>query len=101
VMFLDTGGITKDKHTFIEKITEFAKNTIIEADLVLFVVEVGNIDMDDEYIADYLRKNGFIDKTFLIVNKVDNQEREVLASEAYSLGLKTVFFTSAAHNKGI
>ena len=100
VLFLDTGGITKEKHTFIEKITEFAKKTINEADLVLFVIEAGNIDMDDQYIADFLRKS-CIDKTVLVVNKVDNQEKEAIAAEAYSFGFINVFFASAAHNKGI
>ncbi len=101
VYFIDTGGISKTKnHDFIKEITDNAKSAIEEADIVLFIISVKNFTTDDQHIAEYLRKKA-IKKTILVVNKVDNEKREIDAYEAYSFGFNNVTFTSAAHTKGI
>lgn len=101
VCFIDTGGISKrEEHLFVEEITNSARQSVEEADLIVFVIEAGNFSQDDQEIAELLRKKA-ADKTIVVVNKVDNNERENLAYEAYSLGFEKVLFTSAAHRRGI
>ncbi|MFV0375690.1 MAG: ribosome biogenesis GTPase Der, partial [Mangrovibacterium sp.] len=59
---------------------------IDEADVILFVVDVeGGITDLDEAVAHILRR---VDKpVFLVVNKVDNNQRIMDANEFYALGL--------------
>ncbi len=101
VYFVDTGGISeKEEHLFLEEIVSSAKNSIQEATLVLFVVDPHNKTQDDEEIAKYLRRHA-AKKTFLVVNKVDNEALKLQAYESYSYGFDTVLFTSAVHTQGI
>jgi GTP-binding protein len=59
---------------------------IEEADVILFMVDAaaGIHDLDTG-VADLLRKKAI--KVILVVNKVDNNERLMEATEFYSLGL--------------
>ncbi|OHD12573.1 MAG: ribosome biogenesis GTPase Der [Spirochaetes bacterium GWB1_36_13] len=100
VYLVDTGGISsREKHLFIEEITENAKQAVQQADLVFFMVEAETITMDDQDLADFLRKT-VSDKVILVVNKTDNETKRN-SSEAYSLGFDKVVFTSAAHTQGM
>lgn len=101
VCFVDTGGISKrEKHDFIEEITQSARASLAEADLILFVIEAGNYTNDDEELTNYLRKHAS-NKTLLVVNKADNPNREAEAYDHAQLGFEDMVITSAAHTKGI
>jgi len=71
-----------------------------EADAVLFVIDAvaGPTPVDRE-LATRLRKIGR--PVIVAANKVDHPVREVLAGEAYELGLGDVYPISAVHGRGL
>ncbi|MFV0377679.1 MAG: ribosome biogenesis GTPase Der, partial [Mangrovibacterium sp.] len=84
---IDTGGyVTNSDDVFEEEIRKQVRLAIDEADVILFVVDVeGGITDLDEAVAHILRR---VDKpVFLVVNKVDNNQRIMDANEFYALGL--------------
>jgi GTP-binding protein len=67
--------------------------------VVLFMVDAatGQTDLDDAMVAT-LRKS--TKPVFVVVNKVDTNDRLLEANEFYSLGLEPVFFIAAASGSG-
>jgi GTPase len=97
---IDTGGFVPDSEDVFE--TEIRKQVQVavnEASVILFVVDAatGMTDLDDA-MADVLRRS--TKPVYLVVNKVDNNERLLEASEFYSLGFENVFFISAISGSG-
>lgn len=97
---VDTGGyVTNSDDVFEEEIRRQVVLAIDEADVVLFVVDVetGITDLDNA-VANLLRKTD--KKSFLVVNKVDNNARHDDAFEFYNLGLGDYFPISAINGHG-
>lgn len=97
---VDTGGFVPKSNDIFEK--EIKKQVLIaveEADALIFMVDTttGITDLDQS-MADLLRKTA--KPVFLTVNKVDNHERLLEASEFYSLGFERIFFLSAISGSG-
>lgn len=97
---IDTGGFVHGSEDVFEK--EIAKQVLVavqEANVVLFMVDAatGRTDLDDAMVAT-LRKS--TKPVFVVVNKVDNNDRLLEANEFYSLGLEPVFFIAAASGSG-
>jgi len=97
---IDTGGFVHGSEDMFEK--EIAKQVMIaveEAQAIIFLVDAatGLTDLDDAMAA-VLRKS--TKPVFLTVNKVDNNDRLLEASEFYSLGMEPVFFIAAASGSG-
>jgi GTP-binding protein len=97
---IDTGGFVAGSDDVFEK--EIAKQVLIavdEADAILFMVDAqtGMTSLDDS-MAEVLRKS--TKPVFLTVNKVDNNERMMEASEFYSLGFEHIFFIASASGSG-
>jgi GTP-binding protein len=97
---IDTGGFVQHSDDVFEK--EIAKQVLIaveEAHAIMFMVDVatGLTTLDDE-MASVLRRS--TKPVFLVVNKVDNNQRMLEASEFYSLGFEHVFFIAAASGSG-
>src|SRR5687768_5541370 len=97
---IDTGGFVPRSEDVFEK--EIRKQVLIaveEANAILFMVDVatGITDLDDS-MADILRRGK--KPVFLVVNKVDNNDRMLAASEFYSLGFENVFFVSSVSGSG-
>ena len=84
---IDTGGyIRGSKDVFEGEIRKQVELAIEEANMILFVVDVTTgITSLDESVSELLRRAK--KKVFLVVNKVDNNDRIAAASEFYSLGL--------------
>ncbi len=97
---VDTGGFVKNSDDVFESaIRSQVRIAIDEASLILFVVDVttGITDLDDE-VAHILRKT---DKPVVcIVNKVDNNERMLMANEFWSLGFENTVFLSSISGSG-
>jgi GTPase len=97
---IDTGGFVPDSEDVFEK--EIAKQVEVaveEASVILFVVDVATgIATLDESMADILRRA--TKPVLLVVNKVDNHERLMEASEFYSLGFEKIFFISSISGSG-
>ncbi len=97
---IDTGGFVEGSEDVFEK--EIAKQVLIaveEADAIIFMVDAitGMTNLDDA-MASVLRRS--TKPVFLTVNKVDNNERLMEASEFYSLGFDHIFFIAAASGSG-
>jgi GTP-binding protein len=97
---IDTGGFVHGSEDLFEK--EIAKQVLVaveEAQAIIFLVDAatGLTDLDDAMAA-VLRKS--TKPVFLTVNKVDNNDRLLEASEFYSLGMEPVFFIAAASGSG-
>ena len=97
---IDTGGFVAGSEDVFEK--EIAKQVLIavdEADAVIFMVDAhaGMTDLDDAMAA-VLRKS--TKPVFLVINKVDNNERLLEAAEFYSLGFEHIFFIASASGSG-
>jgi GTP-binding protein len=97
---IDTGGYVQNSDDiFEEEINKQVLLAIEEADLILFMVDVtcGIHDLDTS-VASMLRR---VDKkVMLVVNKVDNGERLMDATEFYNLGLGDYFPLSSMNGSG-
>jgi GTP-binding protein len=97
---IDTGGFVAHSDDVFEKhIREQVLIAMEEASLLLFMVDAscGITNLDDDF-ADLLRKRQ--KNVFLVINKVDNQERMYMANEFYSLGIENVFFVASISGSG-
>jgi len=97
---IDTGGyVVNSDDIFEEEIRRQAALAIEEADAIIFLVDVmsGITDLDDA-VAHLLRKSK--KKVFLVVNKVDNTERQYDANVFYSLGLGDIYPVSSMTGSG-
>src|SRR5690349_19012114 len=97
---IDTGGFVPQSDDVFEK--EIAKQVLIaveEANAMLFMVDAatGITDLDAS-MADILRRTA--KPVFLVVNKVDNHERLLEATEFYGLGFDNIFFLSSMSGSG-
>jgi len=97
---IDTGGFVPKSDDVFER--EIKKQVIIaveEANAIVFMVDVATGITDlDEAMADVLRRS--TKPVLLVVNKVDNNERLLEASEFYSLGFDHIFFLSSMSGSG-
>ena len=97
---IDTGGFVPQSEDIFEK--EIRKQVLIavqEAHALVFIVDAATGITDlDEAMADVLRRTS--KPVFLAVNKVDNHERLLEATEFYGLGFDNIFFISAMTGSG-
>ena len=97
---IDTGGFVPQSEDVFER--EIKKQVLIaveEANAIIFMADAATGITDlDEAMADVLRRTS---KTvFMAVNKVDNPERLLEATEFYSLGFDNIFFVSSMTGSG-
>lgn len=97
---IDTGGFVPDSTDIFER--EIRKQVAIaidEANAIIFMVDVATgITLLDDSMAAMLRKSS--KPVFLVVNKVDNNDRMLAATEFYSLGFENIFFVSSVSGSG-
>ncbi|MBS1496346.1 MAG: ribosome biogenesis GTPase Der [Bacteroidetes bacterium] len=97
---VDTGGFVAGSNDVFE--SEIRKQVLIaieEANCIIFMTDAAaGITNLDERMAELLRKS--TKPVFLVVNKVDNHNRLLEASEFYSLGFEHIFFLSSISGSG-
>lgn len=97
---IDTGGyVVGSDDVFETEIDKQVELAIDEADAIIFMVDVeSGITGMDQDVATLLRK---VDKpVFLVVNKVDNGQRETNAVEFYNLGLGEYYTIASINGSG-
>jgi GTP-binding protein len=97
---IDTGGYVQNSDdVFEEEINKQVLLAIEESDLILFMVDVtcGIHDLDFS-VASLLRRH--TKPVLVVVNKVDNHERLMDATEFYNLGLGEYFPLSSINGSG-
>lgn len=97
---IDTGGFVAGSEDVFER--EIAKQVLVaveEANAIIFMVDAATgITALDDSMASILRRS--TKPVFLTVNKVDDHNRLLEASEFYSLGFEHIFFIAAASGSG-
>jgi GTP-binding protein len=97
---IDTGGFVHDSEDIFE--TEIRKQVSIainEANAIIFMCDAATgITTLDEAMVDMLRQSK--KPVFLVVNKVDNPERMLDATEFYSMGFEHIHFISSISGSG-
>ena len=97
---IDTGGYTVNSDDVFE--SEIRKQVMLaidEADVILFMVEVGTGITDlDMMMADVLRRSS--KKVIPVVNKVDNNDQLYGAHEFYAMGLGDPYSISSMSGSG-
>lgn len=97
---IDTGGFVPDSEDVFEReIRKQVQIAVDEASAIIFMVDAatGMTDLDDA-MANILRRS--TKPVFLVVNKVDNNERLLEAAEFYALGFERIHFLSAMSGSG-
>lgn len=97
---IDTGGFVQDGVDVFEKeIRQQVMIAVEEANAIVFMCDVTTgITALDEAMADVLRSAK--KPVFLVVNKVDNSERQIDATEFYSMGIEKTYFLSSMSGSG-
>jgi len=100
-LLVDTGGLETNPEGHIrEMVQEQADMAVNDADVIIFMTDaIDGLGPSDQLINDQLRETS--KPVILAVNKVDNDNRELVASEFYQLGISDTVFISAFHNHGI
>lgn len=97
---IDTGGFVANSDDVFEK--EIRKQVMIaveEANAIIFMCDAATgITELDQSVANMLRRS--TKPVLLLVNKVDNHERLMEATEFYSLGFDKIFFVSSISGSG-
>jgi len=97
---IDTGGWLDSEESLDAKVSAQAERAIAAADLIVFVVDVTiGITDDDDRVAALLRAHQ-ASRVLVVVNKVDNDVREVDAWSFARLGLGTPLPVSALQGRG-
>ena len=97
---IDTGGyVVGSDDIFETEIDKQVELAIDEADAIIFMVDVeAGVTGMDEAVANLLRK---VNKPiFLVINKVDNANRETNAVEFYALGLGEYYTIASINGSG-
>ena len=97
---IDTGGFVAGGTEIFEKeIRQQVMIAVEEANAIIFMVDAATgITELDNAMATILRRS--TKPVFLVVNKVDNHERLLEASEFYSLGFEEIYFISSISGSG-
>ncbi|MDZ7680328.1 MAG: ribosome biogenesis GTPase Der [Fodinibius sp.] len=97
---IDTGGyLPNESDVMVKGIREQVHIAIEESDVILFVVDAeAGITSLDEAVSQVLRQQE--KPVLLVANKADNEEREMNATEFYSLGFKELYPISATSGRG-
>jgi len=100
VLLVDTGGVKVEyEDSFDDIVAERSISSFNSADLILFLVELGEMTAEDQLLVDELRDKS--ERVILVVNKVDTPEKDYQASEFYSIGLGDPLPVSAAHGRNM
>jgi GTP-binding protein len=96
---MDTGGWLAGGDALEEKVSAQAERALAEADVVLMVVDVTTgVTEEDLAAAKVILRSGAPAR--LVVNKVDDANREASTWEFVSLGLGDPFPVSSLHGRG-
>jgi GTP-binding protein len=97
---IDTGGLSHEKDN-LDKLTENQSlQAVEEADKIIFLVDGrAGVTSADQQVAEKLR--AFNKTIFLVVNKTEDLDTDVVTADFYRLGFGEPFPIAAAHRSGI
>ncbi len=97
---IDTGGMLRQEQALDSDVDSQARMAIEEADIIFFLTDAkdGLLAQDIE-IIEYLRKQN--KQFYLLVNKTDTGDVDILMSEFYSIGIFDTYPISCKTKKGV
>ena len=97
---IDTGGfVANSDDVFAKEIRKQVMIAVEEANAIIFMCDAATgVTELDQSVANMLRRS--TKPVLLLVNKVDNHERLMEATEFYSLGFDKIFFVSSISGSG-
>ncbi len=100
-ILIDTGGFEPvSQDLLLQQMRTQSQLAMEEADVIIFLMDGrSGLTVADREVAAMLRR--MKKPVFYVVNKVDGEKVEALASEFYALGVDRFHTISAAHNRGI
>ena len=101
VIVVDTGGLEPASgHGLRREMARQTMQAVDEGDAIVFLVDVRDgLTPQDRMIAEQLRRSGR--KVWLVVNKAEGMNADVVSAEFHELGLGEPIPISAAHGDGI
>jgi GTP-binding protein len=99
IRLLDTGGYTEGHERFDPIVARRSLRAAFEADLLLLVMDVTGVAPEDESYMEQLAP--LRDRVVMVVNKVDNEARELEAWNFYRYGFDDLVPVSAEHGRNI
>ena len=79
VIFSDTPGIIKPAYELQNSMMDFVKSAFDDADILLYMVEIGEKDLKDEHF--FKRINNSKIPVLLLLNKIDKSDQETLETQ--------------------
>ncbi len=76
IVFSDTPGVLEPKYELQEKMMDFVKESFKDADIIIFITEIGDEKKPSEYIIEKLKKTTI--PFFILINKIDTSHQEKL-----------------------
>ena len=76
IVFSDTPGIIKPAYSLQESMMNFVKSAFDDADILIYMVEIGEKDLKDEAFFNKIINSKI--PVLLLVNKIDTSEQEIL-----------------------
>jgi GTP-binding protein len=99
---IDTGGFklgTFEDSPLDELVVAKTLETLDRADLIVLILEAGELSAEDEEFIGFLRR--YRDRLLVAVNKTEGGRREADAWNLLSLGFEKITMISAEHGDGI
>lgn len=79
VLLSDTPGIIKPAYELQESMMQFVKSAFEDADVLLYMVEIGEQELKDESFFNKIRHSEI--PVLLLLNKIDNSNQETLEAQ--------------------
>ncbi len=99
VHLVDTGGYTTEKGDMESIVAQRTLRVVAHADVVVLVLDVAGLTSQDQDFVDVLKP--YRDRVVVVVNKVDNENREDSVWGFYELGFSPVIGVSASHARNM
>jgi GTP-binding protein Era len=79
IVFSDTPGIIKPAYELQSSMMDFVKTAFEDADILLYMVEIGEKDLKDEKFFERIRNADI--PVILVLNKIDTSEQSILEEQ--------------------
>lgn len=97
---IDTGGMLREEESLDNEVDNQARLAVDESDIVFLLVDAKDgVQAGDIEIIDYLRRQN--KPLYLLVNKIDSGNPDLLMAEFYGLGIEHTYAVSATYKKGV
>ncbi len=99
ITLVDSGGVKQELEGLDDLVSQKSLSLLDKSDVIIFMMDCMRVTAEDEVLIEKLRP--YSDKVLLVINKIDDTNREDLIWEYYSYGFQRVLGISAAHGHGI